>query len=285
MTIETALRDACFALDRAGVESVRTDARLLMRFVLKISLETLLMETNRELTETQQTQFESLVAMRATHRPMAQILGQREFWGHYFKVNEHTLIPRPDSETLITGLLAHKRERAKKLRILDLGTGTGCLLLSALSEYPLSMGLGVDISEKALAVARENAQALGLAPRAEFKKSVWNSEINGVWDVVLSNPPYIPTADISGLSPDVALYEPRLALDGGSSGLDCYHAIIGFLPSVLAEDGLALLEVGAGQAADVAALATTRGLTISQIMCDLAGVERCIIITKTRTVP
>ncbi len=280
MIIETALRDACFALDRAGVESVRTDARLLMRFVLKISLETLLTEGTRELSPEQLAQFEALVAMRATHKPMAQILGGREFWGLPFKVTEHTLIPRPDSETIITALLVHKPQRAKKLRILDLGTGTGCLLLSALSEYPLSTGVGVDISEEALAVARENAQALGLSSRAEFKKSVWNYEINGVWDVILSNPPYIPTQDISGLSPDVALFEPRLALDGGSSGLDCYRAITSFLPEIMAEDGLALLEVGSGQAADVAALATASGLKVAQIFCDLAGIERTIVITK-----
>ena len=280
ITIENALRDAARTLDRAGIESARKDARLLMRYVLKISLETLLMDSGRELTQEQQALFEALVEKRAARRPMAQILGGREFWGLPFKVNEHTLIPRPDSETMISMLLAFTRRRAEKLRLLDLGTGTGCLLLSALSEYPQATGLGVDISEEALAVARENAVALGLEKRVEFKKSDWNQEINGVWDVILSNPPYIPTADLGGLSPDVALYEPRLALDGGGSGLDCYRAITGFLPAIMAEDGLALLEVGAGQAAEVAALVTSSGLKVAQVACDLAGIERVIVITK-----
>lgn len=272
-------------LKNAGIETAALDARLLLQHVLQISREALLLDTMPALSPSQKAEFSSLLAMRLAHKPMAQILGEREFWGHRFQVNEHTLIPRPDSETLISGLLAHRRSREKAFRILDLGTGTGCLLLAALSEYPHATGLGVDISEQALEVARANAQSLGLEKRAEFKKSHWNAEINGVWDIILSNPPYIPTREIAGLAPDVAVYEPRLALDGGNSGLDAYRAIISFLPAYMAENGIALLEVGAGQAAEVAAMAVAQGLTVTQKMCDLAGVERCIIITNIRTIP
>lgn len=274
------LQEATQRLKNAAIDTAALDARLLLQHVLELSHENLLLDPDSELTTEQLAQFESLIALRATHKPIAQILGTREFWGLPFKVTEHTLIPRPDSETIITALLSWQTRRGSPLKMLDLGTGTGCLLLSALSEYPQSTGLGVDISQQSLAVAQENAENLGLLSRVEFKKSDWNCEINGVWDVVLSNPPYIPTADIAGLSPDVARFEPHLALDGGSSGLDCYRAITGFLPKILAEDGVALLEVGAGQAADVSALAAEQGLKVAQAVCDLAGIERCIVITK-----
>jgi release factor glutamine methyltransferase len=280
MIIEEALTQACRTLDRAGVESARMEARLLMRFVLNISLEALLMDGSRVLTEQDKMQFDDLVVLRAERRPMSQVLGFREFWGMNFCVTGDTLTPRPDSETLISALLQQKPQRGQALKILDLGTGTGCLLLSALSEYPQASGLGVDISDAALAIAERNAASLGLKNRALFKKSDWNSEINGVWDVILSNPPYIPTEEIPKLSPEVATYEPQAALDGGSDGLNCYLRISRFLPNILAKEGVALLEVGAGQAKDVARLVSEQGLNIADITRDLAGIERCVIIRK-----
>ncbi len=274
------LQAAIEVLQAAGIASARLDAQLLLAHVLGITREALLLERTHILTRKQQQEFDALLARRAAREPIAHILGKKEFWGLEFAVTPATLVPRPDSETLITALLAHMPQRGSKLRVLDLGSGTGCLLLAALSEYPQATGLGVDINPEAIDVARGNAKALGLINRAEFKKSDWNSEVNGVWDVVLSNPPYIPTKDICGLSPDVADYEPRLALDGGSSGLDCYRAITGFLPTIMAENGVALLEVGVGQAADVAMLATLQGLKVVQVACDLAGIERCVVITR-----
>lgn len=266
-------------LSRAGVENPALDARLLLQHVLGVSREALLANAPR-LTEVQQAQLDTLVARRVAREPMAQILGRREFWGLEFKVTSDTLDPRPDSETLIESLLQCKPNRGQPIDILDLGTGTGCLLLAALSEYPQASGLGVDMSDKALEVANENARALGLENRTIFKKSDWNSQINGVWDVVLGNPPYIPTEEIPRLAPEVAGYEPHSALDGGSDGLQCYRAITRFLPEILAEDGVALLEVGAGQAQDVASLARAAGLRIKAIACDLAGIERCVVMVK-----
>lgn len=280
MKIDDALRDASRTLDQAGVENARADARLMLRFILKISLSDLLARGDDTLDADQKKQFEALVEKRAARRPMAQVIGMREFWGLDFKVTEHTLDPRPDSETIIEMLFKYQPVRSKPLTIVDFGTGTGCLLLAALSEYPAARGVGVDISDAALTVAEGNAVALRLKNRAIFKKSDWNSQINGVWDVVISNPPYIKTEEIPGLSPEVAKFEPRLALDGGGDGLQCYRAITRFLPKVLADGGVALLEVGAGQAASVADLAKEQGLRIEEIAHDLAGIERCVVIRK-----
>lgn len=278
MTISELLQQAASMLRHAHIDTAVLDARLLMRHVLGVTREQLLLEQDRSLRLADRQQFEALVARRVNREPMAQILGRREFWGLDFKVTKDTLDPRPDSETLIEALLECKPNRGQKLRILDLGTGTGCLLLSALSEYPQATGVGVDMSSQALEVARENAASLGFTNRAEFKKSDWNSEINGVWDVVLGNPPYIPTEEISRLSPEVAQFEPHTALDGGGDGLQCYLRITRFLPEILADDGVALLEVGAGQASDVAAMALDVGLNVTGIAHDLAGIGRCVMI-------
>jgi len=145
---------------------------------------------------------------------------------------------------------------------------------------PQAIGLGVDLSDAALAVARENAQRLGLSHRVDFKKSDWNSQINGLWDVVLSNPPYIPTEEIPKLAPEVAQYEPRLALDGGGDGLCCYRAIIQALPELLAESGIAVIEAGAGQADAIAELGVVQGLLVVKMAQDLSGITRCVVIQK-----
>ncbi|MDX2074417.1 MAG: peptide chain release factor N(5)-glutamine methyltransferase [Alphaproteobacteria bacterium] len=280
MMVREELQRASHLLKNAGIDTAALDARLLLQYLLGVSREALALQPDRLLTSAQAAQFEALMARRIAREPISQILGKREFWGLEFAVTQDTLTPRPDTETLITALLAHQPNRSTPLNILDLGTGTGCLLLSALSEYPLSSGLGVDLSEAALAVARRNAEALGLKNRAIFKKSDWNSQINGVWDVVLGNPPYIPTEEIPQLLPEVADYEPVLALDGGDDGLHCYRTITRFLPRILAGEGVALLEVGAGQAGDVVEMAITQGLKIAQVAKDLAGIERCVVIKK-----
>jgi len=280
MDIEKLISQAATSLKNAGVENARADARLLMRHTLGLSLEELLLQSTRELCKEQEEAFGRLLALRLARKPISQIIGMREFWGMQFTVTPDTLDPRPDSETIIEALLHHMPQRAKPYRMLDLGTGTGCLLLSALSEYPSSTGLGVDISREALAVAGGNAEALGLKNRAKFENSDWNTGIKGVWDVVISNPPYIPTGDIPGLEPEVAKFEPITALDGGSDGLICYRAITRSLPGLLASSGIALLEVGQGQAPDVADLARAQGLRVVQLANDLAGIQRVVVISK-----
>lgn len=227
--------------------------------------------------------LETLVARRMQAEPVAQIVGTKHFWKDVFAVNRHVLTPRADSETLIETLLRQRRDTTVPLRILDLGTGSGCLLLSALREYPQASGLGVDRSADALMVAQQNAQALDLQTRAAFVQSEWCATVEGGFDVVLANPPYIPQAEIATLAADVRDYEPHGALDGGADGLDCYRSIIAQLPNVLNTNALVLFEVGAGQAEMVAALGTQAGFTCAEIVPDLAGIERVVALNFERT--
>nr|WP_309139476.1 peptide chain release factor N(5)-glutamine methyltransferase [Siccirubricoccus sp. G192] len=189
-----------------------------------------------------------------------------------------TLIPRPDSETLVEAALELFPDRARVRRVLDLGTGTGCLLLAALSEFPAATGLGVDRVPAAAALARENAARLGLGARARFLVADWTAPIAGRFDLVLSNPPYIESGAIPGLMPDVARHEPGSALDGGADGLAAYRVIIAALPGLLALGGRAVLELGQGQRASVEAMARAAGLAVPGCRHDLGGVERALLI-------
>lgn len=219
-----------------------------------------------------------LVARRLEHEPISHILGYRDFWRDTFEVTADVLTPRPDSETVIEALL---RQKAAPSRILDLGTGSGCLLLSALREYPQAYGVGVDQSAAALAVAERNAVRLGLKDRCQYVRSHWCQEVQGKFDVVISNPPYIPTADIAALDADVRDYEPHAALDGGADGLDCYRSIVQQIIPHLAPEALVLFEVGAGQAEDVAQLGQQHGFNLLEISPDLAGISRVVVLQPT----
>jgi release factor glutamine methyltransferase len=268
------------ALQAARIESASLDARLLLQQALGLSREQLLLDAQRPLSAQQAERFQALVARRVKREPIAQILGQREFYGREFIVTRDTLDPRPDSETLIDAALARIAGRAVPLQLLDLGTGTGCLLLTLLAELPQAQGLGVDASPQALAVAQENAQKLGLSSRARWQVGHWFKGLQGPFDVVLSNPPYIPAADIGGLSPEVAEYEPRLALDGGADGLDAYREICRQLPHFLAKEGFAVLEFGMGQERAIAALAQQAGLQVVAMRPDLNGITRCMVLQQ-----
>ena len=182
---------------------------------------------------------------------------------------------------LIEAVLAQVSDRHAKLRLLELGVGSGCLLLTLLAELPNAKGLGVDISPAALAVAKENARMLGLADRCQLIEGDWLQAVSGRYDIIISNPPYIPSADIGGLEPEVSRYEPILALDGGTDGLEFYRRLARDIDRVLAPGGLAALEVGAGQAAEVAALLKSSGLQGLESRCDLAGIERCLLAKKS----
>jgi release factor glutamine methyltransferase len=221
--------------------------------------------------------FRALVARRAAHEPLALIIGRREFWSLDFAVSPATLIPRPDSETLVEAALATFAGRNPPRRVLDLGTGTGCLLLAALSEFPTAFGVGVDRSFAAVALAARNAAMLGMASRAAFLCADWNSALDGRFDLVLSNPPYIPTAQIDGLMPEVARHEPRAALDGGADGYSAYRRLVPALARLLAPDGVAVLELGAGQALTVTGLARIAGFA-SQPHRDLSGIARALVL-------
>jgi release factor glutamine methyltransferase len=260
-------------LAAAGIDEARREARLILAAAQNVNAAGLL-----ALDEVDEARFEPLLRRREAREPLAYILGRREFWGLMFEVSPATLIPRPDSETLIEAALAVGGDVR---RVLDLGTGTGCLLLAALHEYPDAFGVGVDISPGAAMLARRNAQALGMADRAGFLVGDWAEAIDGRFDLVLSNPPYIPAADIAGLMPEVALHEPVSALDGGARGLDAYERIITALPRLLAENGVAVLELGMGLAPSVLQLAQQAGFAY-RARRDLSGIERAVMLVRCK---
>jgi release factor glutamine methyltransferase len=287
MYAKDALRFAVLELQRAEIESASLDARLLLQHVLGVSREQLLADDRLVMTQQQEAQYNELVAKRVRRQPVAQLTGKREFWGISFSVSENTLDPRPDSETLIDAVLRRMKDRDAPYRILDLGTGTGCLLLTLLSEYPSALGVGVDICEQALSVAERNAASLwgrssGITQRVRFVRSCWAEQLQGEFDIIISNPPYIPTGAIALLAPEVKEYEPHLALDGGEDGFDCYRAIMKQLPGLLAADGIAAFEIGIGQHRDLPAIVEENGLQVAGIKEDLAGIPRCVLVHHKR---
>ena len=278
MTIETIgdhVARVTGRLNAAGIDGPRREARLLLAHTFGKSVEWLLAHDD-ELIETP-TPFENAVRRREAREPLSHILGEREFWGLRFQVNASVLDPRPDSETLVAAVLAQYPEPDTVVKIADLGTGSGCLLLSILSERPGAEGVGVDISESALSIARENAQRFGLAARANFNQSDWDSCLDGTFDIVVSNPPYIPTTAIDDLAPEVARFEPHSALDGGADGLNAYRHIAAALPQILKPNGHVALEIGQGQDASVTRILRDGGIRIVGLEKDLAGIPRCIL--------
>jgi release factor glutamine methyltransferase len=279
-TVAAAQRTATERLRAAGVGSPALDARLLVAKALRATVEQVIMQSANSLPADAAGRLDALVARRAAREPMAQILGRREFWSREFAVTADTLTPRPESEEIIAAVLAAAPDRSGTYRMLDLGCGTGCLLLTLLAEYPRATGVGVDASEPALEVARRNAAALNVGDRALLVRGDWGDGLNGAFDVIVANPPYIVSADMVALDPEVRLYEPRLALDGGSDGLHAYRRLAPDMQRLLAPAGLAGVEVGAGQAADVAAIFASAGLGLRYVRRDLAGHERCLVITR-----
>jgi release factor glutamine methyltransferase len=220
----------------------------------------------------------ALVRRRALREPMAHILGRREFWSLDLAVSPATLIPRPETETLIEAAIASRPDRGSVRRVLDLGTGTGCLLLAALTEFPDATGIGIDRSAEAAALARGNARALGLSDRAAFACGDWAAAIGGRFDLVLCNPPYVAREEMAALAPEIRLYEPRTALEAGQDGLDAYRLIIADLPRLISDEGMAVIELGAEQANAVAAIAQREKFVIA-LRSDLAGIPRAVLLS------
>jgi release factor glutamine methyltransferase len=254
-------------------DNPRGEARGLLAHALGLTVADLLREPSR-LVETEG--FEALLSRRAAHEPMAYLLGRTGFWTLDLAVSPATLIPRADSETIVRAALDLA---PAPRRVLDLGAGSGCLLLAVLTERPAAWGVGVDRSEAALAVARANAITCGLGGRAVFLAADWATALEGGFDLVLANPPYIPTADIATLMPDVRDHEPRGALDGGVDGLDGYRAILGDLSRLLTPDGVAVFELGQARAGAVTALAAARGF-VATTRDDLSGVARALVLRR-----
>ncbi len=266
--------EAVRVLAASGVEDPSRDARKLLRHV--VSSPSHLLDLEMDVSSGATKAFKRMITERASHRPVAQITGTREFWGRDFIVTSDTLDPRPETELIIEMAL----ERSEGNRLLDLGTGTGCLLLTLLSELPHAKGVGTDVSNAALAVANKNAQSLGLKSRAAFVLSDWFSALSGHFDLIVCNPPYIPENEIASLAPDVREWEPHLALTPGKDGLSAYRTISQQADRFLADQGLLLFEVGAGQAREVADILVQAGLRIEAIGKDLGGIDRVVSARK-----
>ena len=252
-------------------DTPRLDAELLMAHALGVTREALLLS---RFGDSAPTAFAALLDRRLTHEPIAYILGKRDFWTVTLDVTPDVLIPRPDSETLIEAAVTHFAKTRPK-RVLDLGTGSGALLLAALSQWPEATGLGVDASEAALLVASGNAQRLGLASRARFVLSDWGQGIVDQFDLILCNPPYVESS--AALAPEVADHEPTAALYAGSDGLDDYRRLIPQLGAFMTPAAIVALEIGAGQAALVSEIAGQAGLNAT-LYKDLAGHDRCLVL-------
>ena len=262
----------------AAIEAPRLEARRLLAHVLNTSEEALLRDPRALVPADKAAHFAALLARRVAHEPFAYLTGRVGFWTLDLEVSPATLIPRADSESLVEAALEACPDKGAALRVLDLGTGTGALLLAVLSEFPAASGLGVDLKPEAAALAARNAARLALTDRARFLAGDWAAALAGRFDLVLCNPPYIESAAIAGLMPEVARHEPASALDGGADGLDAYRRIIADLPRLLAPRGVAVLELGQGQQAAVEALAKTAGLTPEACRADLGGVPRALVL-------
>ena len=269
------------------------DARLLLCAACQIDDVQLILQDNQTLPLTQARSLAKLVTARLSGQPVSRIINHREFYGLPFRLSKHTLDPRPDSETLVTAVLDKllsqhpsqaqltKTHKDKKLSVLDLGTGSGCLLLAVLSELPNAMGLGVDISAGALRMARLNASLNGLRARAFFRQSHWFSHVSGRFDIILSNPPYICAEDLAGLAPEVKDYDPIRALVANQNGFGDFIKITNKARLFLNQGGWLGFEVGKGQADAVAQMMSVSGFSHIEMLKDLAGIDRVVMAQKT----
>ena len=279
LTIGRLLAAAAARLAAAAIAEPRHEARLILALALGIEPATMLGWPERPVEPKLAAAAAALIERRAKGEPVSRLRGKREFWSLDFALSPDTLDPRPDSETLIAAALADIQHRAATLRVVDFGTGTGCLLLALLSELPNATGIGIDIAPGAVTAAERNALALGLAGRAEFRIGSWDIGIDTQADVILANPPYIPSSEIGRLPVEVSAFDPRAALDGGPDGLSAYRALGAAFRGLLGPAGKAYIEIGAGQELQVTRVFEEAGLTVTAIRRDLAGIERCVVAT------
>lgn len=280
-TIESIRRALTARFEAAGIDSAALEARMLTGAVLSLDLTGLIAQGLRRLDEDDAARLDALARRRLAGEPLARILGTKEFWGLPLKLSADTLVPRADTETVVEaalGVLRAEGRTQEPLRIADLGTGSGAILLALLTELPAATGVGTDLSAAALGTARTNAQGVGLSARAQFLVSDYGDGLSGPFDLIVSNPPYIRSADIPALAPEVRDHDPQLALDGGLDGLDAYRRIAPQAAALLADGGLLVLEIGQGQGGAVSRLVTAAGLTVmGSVRADLAGIGRAVV--------
>jgi release factor glutamine methyltransferase len=267
------------AFKQAGIEEAEADARLLVGHALRIDRAGLLTESGRTLEAHEIKAVHALAARRLRREPVARIIGMKEFWSLPLHISDAVLVPRPETETVVElalDLIDRSGLRMERLRILDIGTGSGAIALALLAELPNAIATMTDVSEAALALARINAEKHKTTARCSFAVSDIAQGINGPFDLIVSNPPYIAHTDIATLEPEVREHDPMLALDGGSDGLDAYRAIANHAPRLLATGGRLVVELGLGQEAPVRTLLTEAGLTVGKVRADLAAIPRAL---------
>jgi release factor glutamine methyltransferase len=281
--MQQAFVEATHMLRQAGIDTPEPDARLLVCHAARLSHEAYIARAGEALSPDAAARLDAAIARRLERTPVARITGSREFYGRLFALGPAALDPRPDTETLVEAaldLVVEKGWREKPLELLDLGTGTGAILITLLAELPRALGVGTDLCPDALAIAAVNARAHGVSSRASFIAGDWLEAVAGRFDLILSNPPYLAAAEIAGLAEEVAAYDPRLALDGGPDGLAAYRRIATRAREALADDGRLLVEIGAAQSAAVAAILKEAGLRPEEtgnIRRDLAGRPRVVV--------
>ncbi|MEH6632602.1 MAG: peptide chain release factor N(5)-glutamine methyltransferase [Halopseudomonas aestusnigri] len=280
MTIGACLHEGVERLNLAGIDSARLDARLLLADAIGKETSYLFGYPEKEVSEESRVVFLNMLSRRVKREPVSRIVGYREFWSLNFKISPDTLDPRPDSETLVSAALDLVEEKTLPLRILDLGTGSGCLLLALLSDLPNATGLGVDISEAAIEVASTNALNLELSQRTSFQTGNWCEGLSENWDVIISNPPYIGRHEIDELEPEVLEFDPPKALFAEEEGMKDYRDLIPQAAKILKEGGLLVIEAGRGQAGEIYHVMANAELTCMPAVKDLGGIDRACIARK-----
>ncbi|BAP00108.1 peptide chain release factor N(5)-glutamine methyltransferase [Wolbachia endosymbiont of Cimex lectularius] len=278
-TISTLIQEGSELLLSHKVESPCLDCEIIMQHVLGVERPFIIMNYADQVPIEKEQLFWKLTKKRAERYPISQIIGNREFWSKNFIVNQHVLDPRPDSETIILAVLKYYPNRGQKLKIADFGTGTGCLLISVLSEYEHAVGIGFEKSLEAYKVACQNVKKHNLPSRARILPSSW-TECRGLFDLIISNPPYIKSSKLENLQAEVQK-EPKMALDGGIDGLSCYLSIFPILKKCLKKNGFAILEIGEDQN-DIDKIIPSYGLSFQEYVYDLAGMKRCIVVKQDK---
>lgn len=279
MTFQNLLRDGVIALSHAGVPSASLDARLLLEHATGFDRAALVLKAQEPAPFDIEDIFKTLIQMRAKRIPLAKIVGVKEFWSLSFKTTKDTLDPRPDSETLIEAVIAHVQDYKTALRVLDVGTGTGCLILTLLHHYKKAVGVGSDYSKAALTVAQENGKALDLDDRVEWAHSNWLDSISGQFDIIISNPPYIPFSMKPTLDPEVT-FDPESALFADDDGLAAYAILARQIPAVMAPKATVFLEIGVNQEQSVKTIFHNAGFKWLHTRCDLGMRPRCLVFTQ-----
>ncbi|MBN8196353.1 peptide chain release factor N(5)-glutamine methyltransferase [Thalassospira povalilytica] len=285
-TLGTLMAEGVAALNEAGIENARMDVRILLARAAGVDGGRISAWPEDEVAADKEALFRDMIARRSGHEPVGRILGERDFWRHTFKLAPETLEPRPDSETLVEWAIDFLEDNDAP-RIVDFGAGTGCLLLSTIGDLPGSSGIGLDISEGAVACARENARALDLDGQVEFRVSDWDSALDDReradgFDLVMSNPPYITRDEMETLSPEVQKFDPRIALTDEGDGLAAYRVLSQVAFDLAKPGGFVIFEIGRGQEKDVGQLLVEAGFVGVEYREDLGGIVRCVAAKKTR---